>query len=247
MSVKLCVDSREGKLVAMLPESDKIVHKQMDVGDFLYELDGVPHLIIERKTYADLASSIHGGRYKEQKARLNAFNCPIKAYLIEGPYPSYNKYAKIPPSTLDSAILGTALRDGYTIINSQSLDHTVELLLKILEKLPEYKTSSSTTVDPYVSLIKTTKKDNMTHENCYLSQLCQIPGVSTTIAAAIVSVYPNMWKFMEMLNSSTVDSATNSIATIPLETRSVGPAIAKKIVSYMKPKTTIVIRKLGEK
>lgn len=244
MSVKLYVDSREGKLIAMLPESDKIVHKQMDVGDFLYELDGAPYLVIERKTYADLASSIQGGRYKEQKVRLNAFECPVKAYLIEGPYPSYNKYAKIPPSTLDSAILGTALRDGYTIINSQGLDHSVELLLKILDKLPEYKKTQtqSATVDPYVSLIKTTKKDNMTPENCYLSQICQIPGVSTTIAAAIITVYPNMWKFMEMLNGNTVDRAVELISTIPLETRSVGPAIAKKIVSYMKPKTAIIIK-----
>jgi len=250
MSIKLYVDSREGKLAVLLPDNNtNIVHKQLDVGDFLYEIDGKPKLVIERKTYADLASSINGGRYKEQKARLSSFDCPTKAYLIEGARPTStsnsNKFSKITPSTLDSAILGTSLRDGFTIITSQSLEHTAELLLKLLDKLPEYISAKSEPADSYVSLIKTAKKENMTAENCYISQLCQIPGVSTTIASAIAVAYPNMWKFMEMLNTNTFDSAVNKIATLPLETRVVGPAIAKKIISYMKPKTTISISLKG--
>ena len=86
----LCViDSRERDLIPIIQdkkENIEISIKQLDLGDIIIRSGDEDRIIIERKTLADLVSSIKDGRYKEQMARLNAYDIPNHNvyYLIEG-------------------------------------------------------------------------------------------------------------------------------------------------------------------
>ena len=62
----LYIDCREHALLARM----KAESKQMSIGDISIEKDDQTVVLIERKTVADLASSICDGRYKEQQYRL---------------------------------------------------------------------------------------------------------------------------------------------------------------------------------
>lgn len=235
--MELIVDSRENGLVTLLSNA-KV--QQMDVGDFMFQENGEPKLILERKTYADLASSIQGGRYKNQKIRLNAHTCTLKGYLIEGPYPR-RTFGGIPVSTLDSAILGTQIRDGFLVIVSQNMKHTAQLLLKLQKKLPEYlKEMSQSEQVSYESTIRVAKKDNVTPQVCYKLQLCQIPGVSMKIASVLTGLYPHMTSFVNMIQKS---NANIELSEVDLGTRRLGKVLAQRIVDYMRPSETPTLPK----
>ena len=63
-----------------------LVSENLPVGDIIIADNLEEKLIIERKTLADLASSIKDGRYAEQSYRLNGLSHPNHniIYLIEG-------------------------------------------------------------------------------------------------------------------------------------------------------------------
>jgi len=54
--VDLIIDTRERHIIPHLPKNLTI--KNLDVGDFLFNYNNEPFLVIERKTYSDLAGSI---------------------------------------------------------------------------------------------------------------------------------------------------------------------------------------------
>ena len=57
----------------------------LDLGDYVFKMNGSVVCIIERKTVEDLANSIRDGRYREQKARLFSQYDPRQImYLVEG-------------------------------------------------------------------------------------------------------------------------------------------------------------------
>ena len=61
-------------LQARLGAEHHVVRERLDVGDVVLTApgDGGATLIVERKTWPDLAKSLTDGRYAEQKARLLA-------------------------------------------------------------------------------------------------------------------------------------------------------------------------------
>ena len=50
--------------------ADQVERRRLDVGDVVLTGDSGAVVLIERKTWADLAKSLTDGRYAEQKARL---------------------------------------------------------------------------------------------------------------------------------------------------------------------------------
>ena len=62
----IIIDSREKDLIEISKfNEDNVEIKQLNLGDIM-----IDNIIIERKTWSDLASSILDGRYKEQGERL---------------------------------------------------------------------------------------------------------------------------------------------------------------------------------
>ena len=88
---------------------------------------------------------------------------------------------------------------------------------------------------PYVESLKPSKKGNMTPETCYIVQLTQIPGVSSTIAQRINEEYSNFRTLLNAFeNSSTQKAKEELLANLVLSTgRRIGPAVSKKVYDFL--------------
>ena len=205
--MEVIIDHRERQLIDALQKSDTtMVYKiaTLDVGDMIFLKNGIELLVIERKTLADLASSIKDGRYHEQAIRLSTYpqeNHNI-VYLIEG---SLSKYYPPPiiknpitKSTLVSSMLSTLYFKGFSILQTVSLNETLFFMHSIYKKLEKEDKSAwyggkKTSPDDYLSTIKTVKKNNVTPENIDCIMLSQIPDVSTTIASHILGTHISLY------------------------------------------------------
>lgn len=179
----LVIDYREKALLSRLPAETK----NLILGDVCIQKDGEDLLILERKTVADLSASIIDGRYQEQSFRLLESTLPPHriVYLIEG---SLDREQSIQKKSLISAMISLWFTKGFSVVQTASLDETVEFLHILLEKV----TKESEGKD-YVSTLKTKKKDKLTPENIDIVLLSQIPGISTVTAKAILQVYPTVY------------------------------------------------------
>lgn len=130
--------------------SSKIIFekKALDIGDVIIYLDDTDYLntdkqiIFERKSLADLISSIKDGRYSEQSYRLD--NYPIHNhniyYIIEG---NIDKFSKTPRNiknstikqTIYSTIFTLTYYKGFSLINSQDTQETAMYIYRFLDKL----------------------------------------------------------------------------------------------------------------
>lgn len=79
--------------------------------------------------------------------------------------------------------------------NSQSQSNTITENENINTSIETTLTSAD-----YCSVVKKTKKENVTPENIGEIILCQIPGISSTTAIAIMQHYDNFPHFIEELN-----------------------------------------------
>ena len=143
--------------------------------------------------------------------------------------------------TLYSAMFSLNYYKGFSVFRSFSLDETANIICnmaykmgKDLNKKSYYLNKSQvevpinesgdiaqvTTSDEseltekdYVGVVKKVKKDNITPDNIGEIMLCQIPGISSVTALAIMEKYqniPNLIKELELNNDSMKDlSYTN--------------------------------------
>ena len=118
--MKIIIDEREAMLYELCVSMNQTLNmpiekRVLELGDILFMSDdeSIVHLIIERKSFADLLSSIKDGRYAEQSHRLrNCFPNPHNVvYLLEGMFSTVKnkenkegrkeaqKYQKVPLRT----------------------------------------------------------------------------------------------------------------------------------------------------
>jgi ERCC4-type nuclease len=201
------------------------------------------NLIFERKAFTDLASSMKDGRYKEQKSRILSECQPrYVTYVIEEmPSPkvfitSHLNIMGLSNSTFMGFITHTLYRDGIHVFLSDSIDDTAYWLWMCAIKLCEHPekfdghndTSSQLEYHQCVKL-KTKKIENITPQQCYIMQLCQIPYVSSVIAKNIASVYPTMKDLYVTLGSLSMKDQIKALVSLP----KVGEKKAQSIVTYL--------------
>ena len=258
-----------------------LVSENLPVGDIIIADLLEEKIIIERKTLADLASSIKDGRYNEQSYRLNGIphhNHNI-IYLIEGDVSKYNIFkSKTDKNTLYSAMFSINYYKGFSVMRSNSLDETALMLCNMVSKMlksdkpPYYKnkketavitesliesstveniptvessTVESSTVESskveddvqnskdYCSVVKKIKKDNVTVENIGEIMLCQIPGISSVTAIAILSKFKN---FPDLITEMKKDpTCLNSISYITSngQSRKISKACIASIIKFL--------------
>jgi crossover junction endonuclease MUS81 len=180
----------------------------LDVGDiqFVHRGSKIPFIIIERKTYSDLEASIKDGRYKEQKERmLKAYPYKVrKILLLEGDAKKFRMGEK----TLRGVIANSMVRDHISIYCCRDFTELCGLLETIILNLPKYidELISSVCVvggenvipafesslEAYTHSVKTGKKENLTREVCFRNMLCQINGISNSVADILVEKYGSM-------------------------------------------------------
>jgi crossover junction endonuclease MUS81 len=196
-----------------------LVSETLPLGDIIILDEKEEKLIIERKCISDLLSSIKDGRYEEQSYRLNGLETHNHNiyYLIEGDVNRMNcfKDNNMEKMTIYSAIFSLNYFKGFSVMRTFSMEETANFIcntaVKInkTERLPYYKNGiqhaviSKQTTDKeqpepeeieatdkdYVNVIKKVKKENITENNIGEIMLCQIPGVSSVTAIAIMSKF----------------------------------------------------------
>jgi ERCC4-type nuclease len=207
----------------------------LEIGDIIIEsvdIDKNIKLIFERKTINDLLSSIKDGRYKEQKLRMINTLEPHKCcYIIEKNLYNLNKLSEADKNIIDSSLIHIMFRDKIHIIETNNIEETGNWILKIARrcnKNPQNFTNAPMESGDNIKYIdclkvKTKKSENITKETCYLLQLCQIPGISKTIAKEIAKIYPS---FKDFYNS---ELSLEKLKNIPM----IGDKKAKIIFDYI--------------
>jgi ERCC4-type nuclease len=177
--------------------------EMLPLGDIIISDDDDNDLvIIERKRISDLLASIKDGRYEEQSYRLSG--SPIHnhniIYLIEGLIHLVKKEDK---NMAYSAIFSLNHYKGFSVIRTVSIEESAVFIVNSVKKMmansrlkkcPHYSSSLSPAIasslaqeTPYSSVVKKVKKDNITADNIGEIMLCQIPGISSITAGAIMT------------------------------------------------------------
>jgi ERCC4-type nuclease len=241
----------------------KLVPQQLPLGDIIIN-DGTNDLvIIERKSLSDLAASIKDGRYEEQSYRLKNLwhhNHNI-IYLIEGDFNRFNSFKdRIDKLTLYSAMTSLNYFKGFSVWRSMSLDETALMICNMANKLnkekdkqPFYSNNLSATnkeVDSnvestdadvvntsdkdYCSVVKKVKKDNITTENIGEIMLCQIPGISSASALAILAQFKTLPSLIKAIDAD--ENCLNSICTTDAngKSRKISKTAIATIIKFLK-------------
>lgn len=208
LNIRFELDNRERVLVQNFERSPGVVVKQLDIGDFHVCVNNEPRIIIERKTINDLIQSIKDNRYHEQKMRLLAHRsahqhtCQL-FYLIEGNVSFDPAYAHrfMSNKAVVSAIINSMIRDKVQVVFTKNIAETAlfldGLMSRIISEPSKYfpphtvqddqigvgVADASTYID---TMIKSKRKDNISHDACFLMQLSAIPGISSKKAKSIV-------------------------------------------------------------
>lgn len=204
------IDNREHQLINLLQQFDTTEPKHLristlEIGDIVI----CNKIIVERKSVADLYASILDGRYEEQGYRLS--NLPDYhnhnvVYLIEGDIVRHKQ-----KNMLMSALFSISYYKGFSVMRTFNIQETADYIWNTFKKITKenkagfYEISRSTegsavvstteypieetatpTEKDYVSVVKKCKKENITENNIDEIMLCQIPGISTQSAIAIV-------------------------------------------------------------
>lgn len=189
-------------------------------------------LLIERKTFSDLLASIKDGRYDEQSYRLthsSGFPMHNIVYLIEGIMSQLSQKEK---TLAFSTITSLNYFKGFSIMRTSSLSETAEWILALTSKidrdikkgktsfyynLPKVQTNENNDeagenykVDDvpsnppanYCTVVKKVKKDNITTQNIGEIVLCQIPGISSATAIAIMKEFTSFNDFFEKVKEN---------------------------------------------
>jgi crossover junction endonuclease MUS81 len=209
-------------------------------------------ILIERKTVSDLLSSIKDGRYEEQSHRLihaSGFPKHNIFYVIEGTF-SFLKPAE--KQTLYSAITSLSVFKGFSVYHTATIQETGEWILYMADKirrdfekgkLLNYSVSleseSEKVVQPkeYSNMVQKVKRENITPGNINEILLCQIPGISSVSAKAILNKFDG--SFLKLLTVVQSPDTEGLFKDIVLEstngkTRKISKACITSIFTFLK-------------
>lgn len=234
----------------------------LDIGDFLicnYDLDKSQTidlkfiyenlvLLIERKTYDDLSSSIIDGRFREQKTRIeDSLNDNSKVmYIIEGHIKEKEKHG-VKMNILEGAIINLIFKHKFKVLNTMNIDNTFQNIVTILKKYKkrefDIKNDTNDKNDnqkeeiisvPDINFANLKKADRISN-NIFNLQLCVIPGVSINIAKKITTHYKTMIDLINTYNENEDNNKKeNLLADIQItDKRKLGKALSKKIYNAL--------------
>jgi len=239
----LVVDAREHSLIEDLrnyqKESVNVLTEHMELGDVMIRKDGVPLLLIERKSVDDLLASLKDGRYHDQRRRWKEFQIDLPqarvAIWIEGDL--------LAARSADEKILGSLVNSlhrlqsihgilVYQVSGRPAFLRSIDMMLDKFLKDPHHllpptdcplPPSEGTFVD-----LKKYKKTTVISPKClWHNILTMVPGVSSAMANKIMESFPTFRSLMEC-------NDVQQLSTIQLSTsRKLGKVIATRIMELM--------------
>lgn len=216
--MKIIIDNREPELLInnireLIKEKKFTIEiKSLEIGDIhILEDNNIdPSIIIERKSLSDLIASIKDGRYNEQSFRLDNYKLHNHNiyYLIEGNI-EYLKNS-VDKQIVYSSLFTLSYFKGFSIINSTNLNQTANIIFRFSDKLKRENNKNSYYKDNnideknvnYASVIKTSKKSNITKDNILEIILMQIPGISYNIANVIANEHKTLNNLIKNLGEN---------------------------------------------
>ena len=87
----------------------------------------------------------------------------------------------------------------------------------------------------YCSVVKKVKKENITVENIGEIMLCQIPGISTTTALAIIEKFKSIANLILEINQKEDCLKDISYTNSKGQTRKISKTVIKNIITFLKP------------
>jgi len=251
----LNIDIREKELITLCekyvssgvnPRFQDIVVKTevLDIGDVVLSTSEREQWIVERKTIADLYSSIKDGRYEEQSHRLNAYPLPNHniIYIIEGNINDW-KYKSIDKTTIYSAIVSLLHYKGFSVFRTINVEETAFFLChsvyKIAKgekegKIPFYLSmKEDKEMTSYSSFTKKVKSENITQYNIGEIMLCQIPGIHSTTASAIMEKYKTLEQLILSIRSNPSCLSNLSYVTSKGQTRKISKTVLDNVIAFL--------------
>jgi ERCC4-type nuclease len=153
--MEIHVDDRERAVITHIEgvksETIKYQVKRLTVGDYAIIYRNYIMIIIERKTWADLAASMRDGRKANINKMISARDrsgCQLM-YLIEGdPCPKHTKkYCRMPVKNLRAHLDHIAFRDGIHLMHTLNEKGTAERLFELARNITTIKPSMLTEID----------------------------------------------------------------------------------------------------
>jgi ERCC4-type nuclease len=269
--MQLIVDVRESTVwaecqdcVANTPYLSGVQLSQaaLPLGDMLLRIDGEEVLIFERKTFADLISSVKDKRYEEQSHRLqgSSFHNHSVVYVIEGNFDQFRRLPAVSKQVAYSAIASLNAFKGFSVTRSSSAKETAFLLcstaFKLAKEFAKGKTLHHSATGggeggeggdeevgekrpapaPYSDVVKRVKKDNITSSNIDEIMLSQVPGISPLVARTVLAHFDNS---LAALIHAIWDRPQTALAGIrvPFEDkpRALSKAVARKLEELFPP------------
>jgi ERCC4-type nuclease len=195
---------------------------------------------------------------------LNIHNHNIM-YLIEGDMNSGNRFKdnKTEKLTICSAILSLNYYKGFSVIRTFSLEETATFICNSFVKLnkernnkkayyaiqdvqdvQETKEEVGGSADlkeqlmadkEYVNVVKKVKKENITSDNIAEIMLCQIPGVSSVSALAIMKKFTTLSNLIKELENNPTCLHDITTVTKTGQNRKISSTIIANIKKYLVP------------
>lgn len=186
------IDSRETDLIQQFKNInyENFEAKQIPLGDILFG-----NIIIERKTWNDLASSIIDKRYVEQGKRLMEAKeqgyCIY--YIIEGNLDLYKPYG-IKKETLISCVFSLTYEKNIFVILTKNINETMNFIIQFRNKYIRLEQK-----DLPKTIIQKKKNSQITLENISECMLCQIPNISLVTSKILLEHFGNLQTIYEKL------------------------------------------------
>jgi ERCC4-type nuclease len=118
-----------------------------------------------------------------------------------------------------------------TTILSENLDKNIENIEKI-ENIPNLQSNENSNKN-YVSVIKKVKKDNITIENIDEIMLCQIPGISSVTAIAIIKKFKTLSNLLKELELNSDCLKDTNYTTEGGQLRKINRTCIENIVKFL--------------
>ena len=171
---------------------------------------------------------------------------------------------RIDKLTIYSAIFSILYYKGFSILRSTDMDETATILCNMTAKLcrmkdkKEYYTNNkqeqndnenenenenekqdknednNEDVKAYCKVVKKIKKENITKENIGEIMLCQIPGISSQTAIAILEKFKNIANLIKCIEND--DKCLNEVCTVDKKNKSrkISKNCIVKIINFLK-------------
>ena len=214
MTISLLIDSREPpEILGQVSKFENTEIKTMDVGDFQIKKDDTPVVVIERKSWGDLLSSIQSGHLIEQTTRMLKYcaehgSRPV--LLIEAPK---NISWDVKSGTMSNKYINCTLNkfslEGISLIYTANITHTLQTVLWIKERCEQDKIPLFAATLNFENIASQTthvkKSANCTPESTWQAMLCAVRGISKNKAKVIAIQFATVESMKKTMNKKKVN------------------------------------------